>query len=147
MYQSDVDENGYNANKKELNLSHRNLRELDTAIIAAHGECIEYLDISHNRVSRLEWLYQMPNLRCLIMDDNRLRENHFEKLKKVSLPKITTLTLNKNELSDLDSTAEMLKQIFPNLEYLSLHGNPMCPDDLCLQPFSEFVPYEYAHYR
>uniref|UniRef100_A0A1I8N2H8 Leucine Rich repeat protein n=1 Tax=Musca domestica TaxID=7370 RepID=A0A1I8N2H8_MUSDO len=147
MYQNNADANGYNANKKELNLSDRNLRELDTAIIATYGECIEHLDLSHNRITRLEWLYQMPNLRCLIMDDNRLRESHFEKLKKVPLPKITTLTLNKNELSDLDTTAEMLQQIFPNLEYLSLHGNPMCPDNLCLQPFSEFVPYEYAHYR
>uniref|UniRef100_A0A1I8NMZ8 U2A'/phosphoprotein 32 family A C-terminal domain-containing protein n=1 Tax=Stomoxys calcitrans TaxID=35570 RepID=A0A1I8NMZ8_STOCA len=131
----------------KLNLSHRNLLELDTDIIATHGEYIEYLDVSHNRIARLEWLLQLPQLKCLIMDDNRLREAHFEKLKKMHLPNITTLTLNKNELSDLDTTAKILQYMFPNLEYLSLHGNPMCPDNLYLQPFSEFVPYEYAHYR
>lgn len=84
----------------QLNLSHRNLRELDAnALIATYGECIEYLDVSHNRITRLDWISQLPDLRCLIMDDNRLRESHFEKLKKVPLPKITTLTLNKNEVS------------------------------------------------
>lgn len=51
------------------------------------------------------------------------------------------------QLSDLGVTAKILETTFPNLQYLSLHGNPMCPDNLYLQPFSEFVPYEYTHYR
>ncbi|XP_075147681.1 leucine-rich melanocyte differentiation-associated protein [Haematobia irritans] len=147
-HSSDVDRNdGWDAVKRELNLSHRNLRELDPQIIATHGECIEHLDVSHNRIRDLKWIADMPHLKSLIMDDNRLREAHFERLKTFSFPTITTLTLNKNEFSDLDTTAQILQQLFPNLEYLSIHGNPICPDNLYLVPFSEFVPYEYTHYR
>ncbi|XP_037827137.1 uncharacterized protein LOC119615131 [Lucilia sericata] len=139
-------ENYYDANKKQLNLSHRNLRCLDSATVASYAHCTEYLDLSHNRINNLTWLYEFPHLKCLIMDDNRLREAHFEKLQR-PLTNLHTLMLNKNELSDLQSTASILQRIFPNVEYLSLHGNAMCPDNLLLQPFCEFVPYEYNHYR
>lgn len=86
---------------KQLILSHRNLRELDSSIIATFSnQDIEYIDISHNRITKLEWMYKFPHLRCLIMDDNRLREAHLEKL-QVPLTTITTLTLNKNEVGSL----------------------------------------------
>ncbi|XP_065364482.1 leucine-rich melanocyte differentiation-associated protein [Calliphora vicina] len=139
-------ENCYDATKRQLNLSHRNLRSLDSAIITSYAHCTEYLDLSHNRIHSLSWLYEFPHLKCLIMDDNRLREAHFEKLIR-PLTNLHTLMLNKNELSDLKMTAGILRRIFPNVEYLSLHGNAMCPDNLLLQPFCEFVPYEYNHYR
>ncbi|KAM7363019.1 uncharacterized protein ACRADG_000086 [Cochliomyia hominivorax] len=139
-------ENCYDTNKRQLNLSHRNLRSLDAAIITKFAQTTEYLDLSHNRINNLNFLYKFSYLKCLIMDDNRLREAHFERLTK-PLSNIRTLMLNKNELSDLKTTASILQRIFPNVEYLSLHGNAMCPDNLLLQPFCEFVPYEYHHYR
>lgn len=82
----------------QLNLSHRNLRSLDSAIIASYGDCIEYLDLSHNRIKDLMFLYDFPHLKCLIMDDNRLRETHFDRLNR-PLTEIHTLMLNKNEVS------------------------------------------------
>lgn len=152
-------------------------RSLDSVIITSYAHSTEYLDLSHNRIHNLSWLYEFPHLKCLIMDDNRLREPHFEKLIQ-PLTNLHTLMLNKNEvsrsccwtkkktlaqtkiiiicftapikllqLSDLKTTAGILQRIFPNVEYLSLHGNAMCPDNLLLQPFCEFVPYEYNHYR
>lgn len=30
---------------------------------------------------------------------------------------------------------------------MSLHGNPICPDGLNLQPFSSYLPYDYNYYR
>ena len=82
----------------QLNLSHRNLRSLDSAIIASYADCTEYLDVSHNCIRDLMWLYDFPHLKCLIMDDNRLREPHFDRLNR-PLTKIHTLMLNKNEVS------------------------------------------------
>lgn len=74
------------------------MRSLDTATIASFAHRTEYLDLSHNRINNITWIYKFPNLKCLIMDDNRLREAHFEKLTQ-PLTNIHTLMLNKNEVS------------------------------------------------
>lgn len=41
----------------------------------------------------------------------------------------------------------LIRRFFPNLQYLSLHGNPICPDGLELQPFSGYLRYDYEYYR
>lgn len=67
-------------------------------------------------------------------------------LKKKSLTTCFVLPMA-FKLMDLQRTIKLLVNIFPNLEYLSLHGNPICPDELELQPFCEYVNYEYEYYR
>ncbi|XP_011187972.2 leucine-rich melanocyte differentiation-associated protein [Zeugodacus cucurbitae] len=136
----------YNAQSKELILAHCHYVSLPTELIDAFGECAEYLDCSHNRLMNLSHLYEFKNLKYLILDNNRLHEAHFEQL-QWALPKVKVLMLNRNELMDLQRTIKLLASIFPHLEYLSLHGNPICPDELELQPFSEYVNYEYEYYR
>lgn len=136
----------YNAQNKELILAHCHYVSLPAELIDAFGDCTEYLDCSHNRLMNLSHLYEFKNLKYLILDNNRLHEAQFEQL-QWSLPKVTVLMLNRNELMDLQRTIKLLVNIFPNLEYLSLHGNPICPDELELQPFCEYVNYEYEYYR
>ncbi|XP_014094618.1 leucine-rich melanocyte differentiation-associated protein [Bactrocera oleae] len=136
----------YNAQSKELILAHCHYVSLSAKIIELFGERTEYLDCSHNRLMNISHLYQFKNLKYIILDNNRLHETHFEQL-QWSLPKVKVLMLNRNELMDLQKTIQLLASIFPNLEYLSLHGNPICPDELELQPFCEYVNYEYEYYR
>ncbi|EDX14612.1 GD18106 [Drosophila simulans] len=50
------------------------------------------------------------------------------------------------EFSDLPTTMRLIRKFFPNLQYLSLHGNPICPDGLELQPFSTYLRYDYEYY-
>ncbi|XP_012156611.1 leucine-rich melanocyte differentiation-associated protein [Ceratitis capitata] len=136
----------YNALSKELILAHCHYVALPSELIDTYGTCTEYLDCSHNRLMNLSYLYEFTNLEYLVLDNNRLHEAHFQQL-QWSLPKVKLLMLNRNELMDLQRTITLLASIFPNLEYLSLHGNPICPDKLELQPFCEYVNYEYEHYR
>ncbi|XP_036323761.1 leucine-rich melanocyte differentiation-associated protein [Rhagoletis pomonella] len=136
----------YNEERRELLLAHCHYVVLPPELIDVFGECTEYLDCSHNRLMNLSYLYEFTNLKYLILDNNRLHEAHFNQL-QWSLPKVKLLMLNRNELMDLEKTITLLASIFPNLEYLSLHGNPICPDELELQPFCEYVNYEYEYYR
>uniref|UniRef100_A0A1A9VZB4 U2A'/phosphoprotein 32 family A C-terminal domain-containing protein n=1 Tax=Glossina brevipalpis TaxID=37001 RepID=A0A1A9VZB4_9MUSC len=136
----------YDSKGKELNLSQRDLKTLDAKIIERYGTHCEYLDLGYNRFNSIEnWIYEFPHLKCLILDGNYLREAHLQKLKQ-PLDQLRVLMLNKNDFSDLKTTAAILSKTFPNLEYLSLHGNPICPDNLYLRPFSNYVSYEYEHY-
>ncbi|XP_018783491.1 PREDICTED: leucine-rich repeat-containing protein C10orf11 homolog isoform X1 [Bactrocera latifrons] len=136
----------YDMQSKELILAHCQYVSLPTVLIEEFGERTEYLDCSHNRLMNLTHLYEFNNLKYLILDNNRLHEAHFEQM-QWALPKVKVLMLNRNELMDLQKTIQLLASIFPNLEYLSLHGNPICPDELELQPFCEYVDYEYEYYR
>ncbi|KAL9894036.1 leucine-rich melanocyte differentiation-associated protein [Glossina fuscipes] len=134
-------------NEKQLILSQRDLKIVGAKVIEHYGRHCEYLDLGYNRLNCIEkWIYDFPQLKCLILDGNYLREAHLQKLKQ-PLDRLRVLMLNKNEFSDLKSTTDILSKIFPNLEYLSLHGNPICPDNLNLKPFSDYVPYEYEHYK
>lgn len=45
----------------------------------------------------LSHLYEFKNLKYLILDNNRLHEAQFEQL-QWSLPKVTVLMLNRNEV-------------------------------------------------
>uniref|UniRef100_A0A0C9RX78 CJ011 protein n=1 Tax=Fopius arisanus TaxID=64838 RepID=A0A0C9RX78_9HYME len=136
----------YDVQCKELILAHCHYVSLPAELIEEFGERTEYLDCSHNRLMNLTHLYEFNNLKYLILDNNRLHEAHFEQM-QWALPKVKVLMLNRNELMDLQRTIQLLASIFPNLEYLSLHGNPICPDELELQPFCEYVDYEYEYYR
>ncbi|XP_037943638.1 leucine-rich melanocyte differentiation-associated protein-like [Teleopsis dalmanni] len=136
----------YNEATKELNLTQQHLEAVPTDVINGYGGCTEYLDLSRNRISKLDWIYRFDRLKVLILDSNRLHEGHFRQLKK-PMESLRVLILNKNDFSDLHTTVNILSSLFPNLEYLSLHGNPICPDGLELMPFCHNISYEYDYYR
>ena len=65
-----------------------------------------------------------PNLTTLQLDRNGLKS--ISDLPKLSY--LRTLWLNNNELNNMASLINLLKSKCPKLEYLSLLGNPLCPD-------------------
>ncbi|BFF92650.1 leucine-rich melanocyte differentiation-associated protein [Drosophila madeirensis] len=129
----------------QLILVQQNLRSLPQELVKQHAEHVELLDLSHNCLRDLSWLGEFEQLRHLVLDNNRLHEAQLRTLTQ-SLPQLEVLMLNKNEFSDLPSTMRLIRRLFPNLQYLSLHGNPICPDGLELQPFSGYLRYDYAYY-
>ncbi|KAH8313800.1 hypothetical protein KR067_012081, partial [Drosophila pandora] len=128
-----------------LILVQNNLKTLPLKLVKKHSGHIELLDLSHNCIKDLSWLTEFEQLRHLVLDSNRMHEAHLRTLTR-PLPQLEVLMLNKNEFSDLPTTIRLIKRLFPNLQYLSLHGNPICPDGLELQPFSGYLRYDYQYY-
>ncbi|XP_047667907.1 leucine-rich melanocyte differentiation-associated protein isoform X3 [Tachysurus fulvidraco] len=77
-------------------------------------------------VLSLTGLKAFSQLEELIVDNNLLGND----LRLPRLPQLHTLTLNKNQLSDIEALLEHLQEVTPALEYLSLLGNEACPNQL-----------------
>uniref|UniRef100_A0A7N4NXM1 Leucine-rich melanocyte differentiation-associated protein n=1 Tax=Sarcophilus harrisii TaxID=9305 RepID=A0A7N4NXM1_SARHA len=74
----------------------------------------------------LEGLSAFTGLEELILDNNLLGND----LALPGLPRLHTLTLNKNQITDLEGLLDHLAKATPALEYLSLLGNMACPNEL-----------------
>uniref|UniRef100_A0ABI7XVZ4 Leucine rich melanocyte differentiation associated n=1 Tax=Felis catus TaxID=9685 RepID=A0ABI7XVZ4_FELCA len=88
----------------------------------------------------LEGLSAFGSLEELILDNNLLGND----LVLPGLPRLHTLTLNKNQITDLESLLDHLAEVTPALEYLSLLGNVACPNELITLEKDE---EDYKRYR
>mmetsp|Transcript_40373 Transcript_40373/g.35615 ORF Transcript_40373/g.35615 Transcript_40373/m.35615 type:complete len:272 (-) Transcript_40373:223-1038(-) len=106
-----------------LNLAGQNLTVLPSSICKNKGGIITTLILTKNKLTSLKGLEYFQCLQTLQLDRNGLKNiNDFPKL-----PQLKTLWLNNNNLKNLNSLLLMLKKQCPNLEYLSLLFNPICP--------------------
>ncbi|KAK2585358.1 hypothetical protein KPH14_010037 [Odynerus spinipes] len=100
-------------------------------------DCVS-LDLSYNELTSVTALKEFSRLEELILDNNRLRD-----LKTLpSLPCLTTLSLNNNKILDIDSTLEKIRDCCPKVAYVSLLGNPGCPDQLTNPTSTDEDDYE-----
>jgi hypothetical protein len=101
-----------------------------TTIPSALGECYganaKRLDLSFNCLKTLKGLEKYSALEDLILDNNQLGDSAIFPY----LPKVNTLSLNKNKIKDLESLLDKISNFLPSLCYLSLLGNAACPDQL-----------------
>uniref|UniRef100_A0A8C0ZNH6 Leucine-rich melanocyte differentiation-associated protein n=1 Tax=Castor canadensis TaxID=51338 RepID=A0A8C0ZNH6_CASCN len=88
----------------------------------------------------LEGLSAFRSLEELILDNNLLGDD----LVLPGLPQLHTLTLNKNQITDLECLLDHLAEVTPALEYLSLLGNVACPNELVSLEKDE---EDYKRYR
>ncbi|XP_077895833.1 leucine-rich melanocyte differentiation-associated protein isoform X3 [Ictidomys tridecemlineatus] len=88
----------------------------------------------------LEGLSAFRSLEELILDNNLLGDD----LVLPGLPQLHTLTLNKNQITDLERLLDHLAEVTPALEYLSLLGNVACPNELVSLEKDE---EDYKRYR
>ncbi|XP_053438987.1 leucine-rich melanocyte differentiation-associated protein [Nycticebus coucang] len=103
----------------------------------------KYLSLSGNHSSNkrsLEGLSAFRSLEELILDNNLLGDD----LVLPRLPRLHTLTLNKNRITDLEYLLDHLTEVTPALEYLSLLGNMACPNELVSLEKDE---EDYKRYR
>ncbi|XP_066456472.1 leucine-rich melanocyte differentiation-associated protein isoform X2 [Eleutherodactylus coqui] len=105
-----------------------------------YGHQAKRLDLSFNLLRSLEGLEGFVCLEELILDNNQLG-NH---ITFPMLPYLHTLTLNKNNISELDCLLDTLATSVPALEYLSLLGNQACPNELVSMEKDED---DYQRYR
>uniref|UniRef100_A0A8K9UCI1 Leucine rich melanocyte differentiation associated n=1 Tax=Oncorhynchus mykiss TaxID=8022 RepID=A0A8K9UCI1_ONCMY len=83
-----------------------------------------FLSLYHCR--SLAGLKAFTGLEELVVDNNLLGND----LQLPRLPTLHTLTLNKNQLTDIEALLEHLAEATPSLQYLSLLGNEACPNQL-----------------
>ncbi|CAI9717853.1 leucine-rich melanocyte differentiation-associated protein [Octopus vulgaris] len=84
------------------------------------------LDLSYNLLYTLKGLENFTDLEELVLDNNWIDDD----TEFPALNSLHTLTLNKNNISDLESFLLKLKASYTNLKYLSLLGNNACPNQL-----------------
>lgn len=107
---------------------------------AKYGEVARRLDLSFNQLRSLTGLKAFSQLEELIVDNNLLGND----LRLPRLPRLHTLTLNKNQFTDIEALLEHLVEVTPALEYLSLLGNEACPNQLVSMDKDED---DYQRYR
>ncbi|XP_072929360.1 leucine-rich melanocyte differentiation-associated protein-like [Epargyreus clarus] len=122
----------------KLTLAYERLYELPKTIVVRFSDHIRYLDISHNKITNLDALVYFKHLTSLIADNNPITENCF----LPPLPKLELLWLNHCKISSLYPWVGKLTESCPNLQILSLMGNPAAPSF-----FNGGTFYEYLQYR
>ncbi|XP_018366038.1 PREDICTED: leucine-rich repeat-containing protein C10orf11-like isoform X2 [Trachymyrmex cornetzi] len=96
------------------------------------------LDLSYNELSTLSGIKDFEQLQELILDNNKL-----DNLKSLShMPTLTTLSLNNNKIFNIDKALDRIRECCPNVEYVSLLGNPGCPDQLTNPTSTDEDDYE-----
>jgi len=87
------------------------------------SEC-KHLDLTENSITEFKILSSMKHLKRLILDKNGIKTL----IDFPEVPTLQTLWLNNNNLQSLTSIIDILSKRTPNLTYLSLMMNPVCPD-------------------
>nr|XP_006134351.1 leucine-rich melanocyte differentiation-associated protein [Pelodiscus sinensis] len=115
-------------------------KEIPEFLGRKYGSVAKRLDLSFNLLRSLEGLKTFSCLEELILDNNLLGND----LRLPRLPHLHTLTLNKNQITDLEHLLDHLVDVVPSLEYLSLLGNMACPNELVSEEKDED---DYQRYR
>nr|XP_040128208.1 leucine-rich melanocyte differentiation-associated protein isoform X1 [Ictidomys tridecemlineatus] len=105
-----------------------------------HSYCRHDCRALFPELGSLEGLSAFRSLEELILDNNLLGDD----LVLPGLPQLHTLTLNKNQITDLERLLDHLAEVTPALEYLSLLGNVACPNELVSLEKDE---EDYKRYR
>ncbi|XP_011940982.1 PREDICTED: leucine-rich repeat-containing protein C10orf11 homolog isoform X4 [Cercocebus atys] len=125
---------------EEVSYIGQDCREIPEHLGRDCGHFAKRLDLSFNLLRSLEGLSAFRSLEELILDNNQLGDD----LVLPGLPRLHTLTLNKNRITDLEYLLDHLAEVTPALEYLSLLGNVACPNELVSLEKDE---EDYKRYR
>jgi len=108
--------------KDNINLAGRNLEAIPSSI-AAQAKAVKSLNLTNNKMKFFDQLSAFTSLETLVLDKNNLKNI-------IGLPKIETLKtlwLNNNLIDNFEKLLFRVKELFPNLKYLSLLRNPINP--------------------
>lgn len=107
-------------------------------MVGVVGNDCTSLDLSYNELTSITGVKDFTQLQELVLDNNKLRD-----LKTLpSIPTLTTLSLNNNKLTDIDRALERIRERCPKIVYVSLLGNPGCPDQLTNPAATDEDDYE-----
>uniref|UniRef100_A0A3B3IBP5 Leucine-rich melanocyte differentiation-associated protein n=1 Tax=Oryzias latipes TaxID=8090 RepID=A0A3B3IBP5_ORYLA len=127
-------------NGTQLSFMGHDAKEIPHFLGDTYGQIARRLDLSFNQLRSLAGLKMFTELEELVVDNNLLGND----LQLPRLPNLHTLTLNKNQLTDIEALLEHLADVTPSLKYLSLLGNEACPNQLVSPDKDED---DYQRYR
>lgn len=122
----------------QLSLAGAGLTELPDWLTKRYGRNTYLLDLTCNAIKSLSSLSAFENLEELIVDDNDVHSLNG----LPHLPKLRTLSLNKNPLQDFHGCLRELSKQVPQITFLSLCFTDICPSEL-----SGCSSEEYQGYR
>ncbi|KAL5018338.1 hypothetical protein ScPMuIL_004060 [Solemya velum] len=126
----------------QLNYVGKGAGVIPPELISDYCSVTTRLDLSFNTFSDLEGLEKFINLEELVLDSNMINDSVYIP----SLKRLQTLTLNKNQLTNLESLLEQIQNKLPSLTYLSLLGNMACPNQLSCEDKDEEDYQRYRYY-
>ncbi|KAL6420385.1 hypothetical protein ACFW04_014823 [Cataglyphis niger] len=112
--------------------------KIPNGLVGVVGHNCLGLDLSFNELTTVSGVKDFEQLQELILDNNKL--NDLKTLPCIST--LTTLSLNNNKISNIDRALERIRECCPNIEYVSLLGNPGCPDQLTNPTSTDEDDYE-----
>lgn len=101
-------------------------RSIPDRIVHAYAFAAYRLDLSFNQLTTIQGIEHFIQLRELVLDNNNLRDASEFRFNA----QLTTLSLNKNRFDNLDYLVSCIEQCYTSLTFLSLLGNPACPDQI-----------------
>eukprot|EP01105_Mastigella_eilhardi_P018957 TRINITY_DN4434_c0_g1_i3.p1 TRINITY_DN4434_c0_g1~~TRINITY_DN4434_c0_g1_i3.p1 ORF type:complete len:148 (-),score=49.69 TRINITY_DN4434_c0_g1_i3:352-795(-) len=125
-------------NTRRLVVAEKGLTALPDDFGDQFGPVATHLDLSFNAITRVNNLDKFAQLVSLVLDNNQLGNiNDFP-----SMPSLQTLSVNNNNIDDLDLFLDSFVDKFPNLTFLSMIKNPACP--LLSDDDTAYTNYRYA---
>ena len=124
---------------QKLAMVHRELRSLPDEFFE-NCKSVTSIDVSHNKLTdvTVQKFSDFESLTTLILDDNR-----YSSFLLPYMPKLTFLSLNNNQIKELESIVLVLSTRCPEIQTLSLVGNPCVPS----YEFQCHNPQAYNQYR
>eukprot|EP00035_Acanthoeca_spectabilis_P020829 m.434787 g.434787 ORF g.434787 m.434787 type:complete len:272 (+) comp17767_c0_seq1:231-1046(+) len=123
----------------QLSCAGKDWTALPSDVAKTYGSKTTRLDLCYNDMNTLRHVEQFKGLQELVLDNNSLGDD----VDFPSLPGLTTLSLNKNRISDTEKFLGQVKKAYPKLRFLSLLGNEACPNELVLKDESDYQRYRY----
>ncbi|XP_050685574.1 leucine-rich melanocyte differentiation-associated protein-like isoform X2 [Leptidea sinapis] len=97
---------------------------------------------SFNSIETLKGLERFTRLEELVLDNNKLGDT----VTFPPLPYLKTLSLNNNQIVNLEALINKLCDSYPSLSYLSLLSNKACPNQLSDRDKDESDYQRYRYY-
>jgi len=124
---------------QHLSVVGNDLQDVPPQLGEAYGAKAKRLDLSYNSLTTITNLEKFTCLDSLVLDCNSIEgETLFPRL-----PTVKTLSLNSNNIQNLETFLKNIEQAFPNLTYLSLLKNPCCPNYFMGKDQADYQRYRY----
>lgn len=122
-----------------ISLAYLNLPDLPPDIVNSYGDCVLELDLSHNRITDLKFLVDLPKLQSLVLDSNQISSH-------VKMPlsrDLHTLWVNHNKINNLGLFINTIAGSCPNLRILSMMNNEAAPSYFNGGSYQQYMDYRY----
>ncbi|KAH7829628.1 putative leucine-rich repeat-containing protein [Monocercomonoides exilis] len=123
-----------------LTLAYKDIDSINPSLLQTYGSKLVHLDLSYNKLTdkSLGPIAGFEKLESLVLDGNILTSY----VSFPYLPKLHTLSVNKNKIANLSLFIEKVRTNMPSLRFLSMLSNEACPNY-----FFHRSPQEYQDYR